>query len=650
MDQSRMQTPDQIGNALSRARAAFEAGDISGTWEIISGLIDIPGRTAAQDNHIKYLQIGCAVYKVGDLDAANALNASWPIYPSHLPVRYRLAVRQRQTKTAKWLRTSPEALAEEDLIYDFKNSLANYCLWNGKIGTGLALYPSRAKAKLFTKIIPNSLRYMPLPAHPDQDLPRIIIEQGVGDIFMYLSHIKIQGNHETSTFIGLPQYRSLIARWFPNAKFVAFNAIPDDLRGLSAHAAADFLRRTWDVQKSFSIGDLQLEKPTRGVLDTPVFGISWRGGSGQNRREERHIPLQYFLDMLPEDGRYLALQFDLTEEEKKILLADHRVNIPFMDVTHEPIVTLDVVKNLAGVISIDCANWHFAGVSDVPIFAIMNKTPHWFWGKDAKVEDTYPSATTVQKETMTRQDLDQWYLKSIRAWRQRPKERPALPAIKARQDFERPLFVVSIPRSRSSMVMGIFANLGFWVGDTVGANANNPTGYFENKSLREVYLKGILRDLGADPLGISKLPPLKAQPPYPHLKSQVERNIRQQGYKSGPWGFKDPKLTLVWPMFAKAFPHAQWVVLERDRDDVLNSLCNTSFMKKHSVSPEFWKMFCFAYEDRLNQLRDSLPGVVTIKTDDIVNGRHGDIKRICKKFDLPFDPAACSKIILPGRS
>ena len=191
-------------------------------------------------------------------------------------------------------------------------------------------------------------------------------------MLFHLAHIRAEGRHEASHFVGLRKYGTLIRRYFPKARFTAHDDLPGGSPRPRAHLAADFVgrgyRRTGRVA-----APVQFDTPFRRTGEPPVWGICWRGGSGQNRREERHIPLRMFLDLLPRDGRFLALQFDMTDEERAVLQADARCLIPGADITQNPVETMAIIRPLAGVISVDSANWHMAGLCDVPILAIMNR-------------------------------------------------------------------------------------------------------------------------------------------------------------------------------------------------------------------------------------------------------------------------------------
>ncbi|MEM6306900.1 MAG: sulfotransferase, partial [Pseudomonadota bacterium] len=556
---------------------------------------------------------------------------------------------QRKPKTAKRLRSLPIVKDHPKLLDDFKTSMAIYLMWNGKPKYGFHFAKHRHNAIMFPQIVPKSLRYCELTNNPENDVPRIILEQGVGDVVLYLAHIRQQGHHDTSTFFGIKKYGSMVRRWFPQAKFHAIGEIPKEFHGLPCHCSADFLRRSWVKHKTLYVNTPLPEIPRRGVLDKPVYGICWRGGSGQNRREERHINIHHFLDLLPHNAYFTPLQFDLTDDERDIFAKDSRIIMPFADVMEDPIVTVDIIRDLAGVISVDSANWHFAGISNVPILAIMNKTPHWFWGPDARVENTYSSATTVPKPLLTHDIVKDWMSKTNRRWRARPKT--ALPAPVAHRrtqaGVDEPLFIASLPRSRSSMTMSLFAHHGVWAGKTLDATINNPKGFYENVELKEKYLKAVLKDMNADPVGVHKFPPMLPIPAYPKLRYNILTALQHQGYKNGPWGFKDPKITLLWPMWAKAFPNAHWLILDRDKDDMINSICRTTFMAQHSTSPEFWQMFYTSYQHRLGYLEKMVPRVLRVNTDDVIVGDYSKIEEMCHRMGLVFNRAKVAELINP---
>ncbi|WP_163846786.1 sulfotransferase [Pseudooceanicola aestuarii] len=636
-------TPEE---RLNRARAAFGEGRISAAWEAIAPLRSgRDGLPPAQARELDYLVLGCAVYHTGDLNAARVLNARLSA-DQWRPMRYRLSLRLRDPATAKRLRSHPAVTPQE--AEDFRTSAGLHEIWANRYGLGFPLYARRFAAINFPKVLPGSLDHAPLTDDPTRDVDLIVLEQGLGDVLFHMAHIKAEGHHARSTFTGLAKYAPLVGRFFPEATFLPLEKLSEGPRR-SAHLSADFVARGYRRLGSLSPG-ITLAQPLRLALDSPVIGICWRGGSGQNRREERHIPLRWLLDMLPMEGRYLALQFDLTEEERAILHADPRCMVPVADLTANSLATLDMLRRLAGVISVDSANWHMAGFSGVPLLAVMNRTAHWFWGAGARAESVFASARTVSKDGLDADVLARWLPEAQAQWRARPvTPLPCPPVSRGVPRVAaplRPVFIAGLPRSGTSMVTRALNRCGLWVGETVAGNADNPQGYYENRAIRDRIVKPLLKSMGADPLGVSPLPRWETLPPAPALAATLLRAIRAQGYDGrAVWGFKDPKITLLWPLFAEAFPQATWVIVHRDRAAVLRSLTRASFMKRHSTSEEFWVPFCNAYAHRLHRLRDSGLRVVEVEADAVMAGDLDPLAAVCAATGLDWDAGAVRRAL-----
>ncbi|MGI3170717.1 sulfotransferase [Pseudooceanicola sp. C21-150M6] len=632
-----------ISALLDKATEEFNAGRISGCHGMIADLIDRPPKDPSLRSRVIYLQLGCALYYTGDLDAARAVNAS--LATRHWrPMRYRLSLRLRDYTTARRLRKDPQVTDRERA--DFRTTAGLHLLWANRYRRAFPLFAHRHEAILFPKVMPTRARHVFLTANMSEDVDTIVLEQGLGDVLFHLAHIKAEGRHETSCFIGLRRYGSLIKRYFPQARFLAHEDMTEKDGVPDVHLAADFVGRRYCATGDLRPG-LCLDTPTRKAASLPVWGICWRGGSGQNRREERHIPLRIFLDSLPRTARFMALQFDITDEERAMLQADGRCFVPLSDVTGDPLNTIDMIRDLAGVISVDSANWHMAGLSGVPLLAIMNQTAHWFWGPEARAESAFDTAQTIRKEHFSADAVLPFVARTEAEWQARPQQMrmPAL-AIDRVPVPERPVFMVGLPRSATSMTMGLLHAHGLWLGQTVAGNAENPKGYFESRVLRDELVKPVLTALGVDPLGVRSLPDWEVLPPFPTLRILIGKALRREKYDfKMPWGFKDPKLTLLWPLFDAAFPQARWVIVRRDREKVLDSLCRTSFMARHSTSPEFWKPFCAAYDYRLDRLRRSGAQVFDVDSDRLAAGDTEQIETVIEASGLTFDPQIAAAAI-----
>lgn len=214
--------------------------------------------------------------------------------------------------------------------------------------------------------------------------------------------------------------------------------------------------------------------------------------------------------------------------------------------------------------------------------------------------------------------------------------------------LNRPVFILGLPRSGTSMVAGIVGICGAWLGYTVGAGGGkeNPKGFFENRKLREDIVKPILTGLGCDPLGVLKLPGLNSMPPSPGLKKQVTDLITQEGYCADrPWAFKDAKLTLLWPMFQEAFPDASWVIVNRNIDGIVKSCMNTSFMAQHSGNPELWYAWSEQYTQRLKRLAQTVENCYEIQSEDLIVNNYRTLQTVIERLGLRWDRPAVDNFI-----
>ncbi len=216
--------------------------------------------------------------------------------------------------------------------------------------------------------------------------------------------------------------------------------------------------------------------------------------------------------------------------------------------------------------------------------------------------------------------------------------------------FTKPIFVLGLPRSGTSMVAGAFAACGAWTGTTVpGGGPENPKGFFEHYVIREQVTKAILTQLGCDPLGVRKLPPVDLRGDIPTLSSVLKGIIEKDGYQfDKPWLYKDAKLTLLWPIFKNAFPSAHWIIVKRDEEGFINSCLRTHFMNQHSQKRKFWKQFAKQYRLRLKTLKLSGANTFEVSTPDIINGKLSGLKHVINEAGLSCDEQALADFISPS--
>lgn len=178
---------------------------------------------------------------------------------------------------------------------------------------------------------------------------------------------------------------------------------------------------------------------------------------------------------------------------------------------------------------------------------------------------------------------------------------------RTKSDFDRPILITGCARSRTSMVAGVISKCGVWGGEMFGAAAGNETGFFENKHLRERLVKPWLKMMDVDPLGVSPLPPYPdAEHWGPQVREAVEKFLEDQGYEGERWFYKGAKMAYLWPAWAEAFPDAKWVIVRRDKEEIIDSCLRTHFMAQHSQDREFWSQWVDATEMRLEDLKQAV--------------------------------------------
>lgn len=158
------------------------------------------------------------------------------------------------------------------------------------------------------------------------------------------------------------------------------------------------------------------------------------------------------------------------------------------------------------------------------------------------------------------------------------------------------ILVTGCARSGTSLTTRILKAHGCWLGKPGEVNI-----LYENTSVRQGVLKPYLKSLGCDPLGQKKLPDTNNLKPVPDLREKVLSRIGGQE----PTAYKDAKITLVWPVFAHAFPDARWVLVRRDRERIIDSCLRTEFMWSYSHR-EQWGAWVDEHERRFADMRTHL--------------------------------------------
>jgi len=195
------------------------------------------------------------------------------------------------------------------------------------------------------------------------------------------------------------------------------------------------------------------------------------------------------------------------------------------------------------------------------------------------------------------------------------------------------IFVTGCARSGTSLTTQILKDL--------GCNLGHVNVLFENMEIRENILKPYLRSVKADPLGQWPLPDTNNLPSIPNLYIRVMGCFPEWE----PRAYKDAKLTLVWPVFAKAFPDAKWVIVRRDKERIVDSCLDTTFMFRHKER-ESWRGWVDAHEARFADMRDQRLEMIEVWPDHYVDYPNA-FREVAEFCGLKFDPTVVANAVNP---
>ena len=170
-----------------------------------------------------------------------------------------------------------------------------------------------------------------------------------------------------------------------------------------------------------------------------------------------------------------------------------------------------------------------------------------------------------------------------------------------------PIIITGAARSGTSMVAGIVSLCGASGGAVLGPTPHNRKGQFENREIIQTIIKPYLRMQGYDPMGQRPLPDVEHLLAFDNLRYRVEEIIKRQGVGDDEtWFFKGAKVCLTWPIWNKAFPDAKWIVVRRNREEIVQSCLRTGFMRRRSTK-ESWREWVCHHEDLFLQM--SMAGI-----------------------------------------
>ena len=172
----------------------------------------------------------------------------------------------------------------------------------------------------------------------------------------------------------------------------------------------------------------------------------------------------------------------------------------------------------------------------------------------------------------------------------------------------KPIFIVGAERSGCGIIVSLLQRHGVWTGSLTGTG--------ENKRLR--WLMGAYYNF----LGMDE----KRQYPLPDVSNiyldakwaeKCIESLQIEGYKEGVWLYKSAAILQTYPLWVKAFPEARFIVVLRDKKEVVNSCLKTGHMiafsdkqKREAVKAQTeedaWSWWYEYHMELINQLSHSV--------------------------------------------
>ncbi len=209
-----------------------------------------------------------------------------------------------------------------------------------------------------------------------------------------------------------------------------------------------------------------------------------------------------------------------------------------------------------------------------------------------------------------------------------------------------PILVTGCARSGTSLTAGILAHCGAFGGHVTGPMPHNPKGQFENGYIRDQVTKPYLASMGVDKLGQKPLPDVENLAAFDSLQEVVESTMRRDGYSGGPWYYKGAKICLVWPVWVKAFPEAEWIIVRRRPQEIAESCMRTRFMRAYK-DIDGWLGWVREHEKRFEELKKAARNVQEFWPEEVLRGDVTAARGLTDSLGLPWHGPAVQSFITP---
>ncbi len=195
------------------------------------------------------------------------------------------------------------------------------------------------------------------------------------------------------------------------------------------------------------------------------------------------------------------------------------------------------------------------------------------------------------------------------------------------------ILIVGMHRSGTSAIAGTLSKLGIDFGKKImPSTPENPSGFFENMFFYRTnedilrHLKSSWDDLNELPLDWEKRKTLIK------YKNQIKDIIRTEFKDLELFGIKDPRLSLLLPIYEEAFKDLEitpkYIIIERKDIEIAKSL-----KKRDGFSPKHSLLLIRKYKDNIKKYMAKRKHI-TIKFDDLISDQNRIIRELGEYLSL----------------
>lgn len=133
-----------------------------------------------------------------------------------------------------------------------------------------------------------------------------------------------------------------------------------------------------------------------GTKSTPRIGLTWSGGTSTRHDRKRTIPLEQFVQMLPEGFEYVSLQKEVRDYDQEFLKSQDIIRHfgPQLDSFAD---TAAIASQLDLVVAVDTSIVHLCGALGIPTWCLIHNRPDFRWMLEREDTPWYDSVRLIRQ-------------------------------------------------------------------------------------------------------------------------------------------------------------------------------------------------------------------------------------------------------------